>query len=65
LKEKVAAPVYKTEITAVRIRHTDHATPHYPQKLALTSLTSSGLSVGIVRLRTQAMEFRSSKDIYS
>jgi hypothetical protein len=29
----------------------------YPQKLALTSLTSSGRSVGIVRSRTQAMEF--------
>jgi hypothetical protein len=26
----------------------------YPQKLALASLTSGGLSVGIVRLRTQA-----------
>jgi hypothetical protein len=25
----------------------------YPQKLALTSLTSGGLSVGIVRLRTK------------
>jgi hypothetical protein len=30
----------------------------YPQKkLALTSLTSDGLSVGIVRLRTKATEF--------
>jgi hypothetical protein len=29
----------------------------YPQKLALTSLTSGGRSVGIVRLRTQATEF--------
>jgi hypothetical protein len=29
----------------------------YPQKLALTSLTSGGRSVGIVRSRTQAMEF--------
>jgi hypothetical protein len=28
-----------------------------PQKLALTSLTSSGRSVGIVRWRTQATEF--------
>jgi hypothetical protein len=34
--------------------HTDYATPLYPQKLALTSPTSSGLSVGIVRSRTQA-----------
>jgi hypothetical protein len=29
----------------------------YPQKLALTSPTSGGRSVGIVRSRTQAMEF--------
>jgi hypothetical protein len=29
----------------------------YPQKLALTSLTSGGLSVGIVRSRTEAKEF--------
>jgi hypothetical protein len=34
--------------------------PHdtlYPQKLALTSPTSGGLSVGIVCLRTKATEF--------
>jgi hypothetical protein len=29
----------------------------YPQKLALTSPTSDGRSVGIVRLRTKAAEF--------
>jgi hypothetical protein len=29
----------------------------YPQKLVLTSLPSGGRSVGIVRLRTEAMEF--------
>jgi hypothetical protein len=29
----------------------------YPQKLALTSQTSGGLSVGIVRSRTQVTEF--------
>jgi hypothetical protein len=29
----------------------------YPEKLALTSATSGGLSVGIVRLRTKATEF--------
>jgi hypothetical protein len=30
----------------------DHATPLYPQKLALTSPTSGGRSVGIVRSRS-------------
>jgi hypothetical protein len=29
----------------------------YPQKLALTSATSGGRSVGIVRLQTKATEF--------
>jgi hypothetical protein len=29
----------------------------YPRKLALTSLASGGLSVGLVRSRTQATEF--------
>jgi hypothetical protein len=46
LDRKVAAPVYKTENTAV-----------YLQELAITSPTSGGLSVGIVRSRTQTMEF--------
>jgi hypothetical protein len=31
-------------------------TPLYPQKLALTSPTGGGRSVGIVRSRTKAME---------
>jgi hypothetical protein len=57
LEEKVAASAYKTEIKAVGIRCTDHATPLYPQKLELTSPTSGGRSVGIVRWRTQATEF--------
>jgi hypothetical protein len=35
----------------------------YPQKLALTSPTSGGHSVGIVRLRTKATEFRISLDL--
>jgi hypothetical protein len=39
------------------IRSADYATPLYPQKLALTSLTSGGSSVGIVRSRPQATEF--------
>jgi len=32
-------------------------TPLYPQKLALTSPTGGGSSVGIVRVRTKATEF--------
>jgi hypothetical protein len=48
--------IRKTEITAVGIRRADHVTPFYPQKLALTSPTSGGCSVGIVRWRTKAAE---------
>jgi hypothetical protein len=33
-----------------------HATPLYPQKLALTSPTSGGHSVGIIRSRTKATD---------
>jgi hypothetical protein len=57
LEEIVAAPVYKAENTAVGIRHADDVAPSIRKKLALTSLTSDGRSVGIVRLRTEAMEF--------
>jgi hypothetical protein len=52
LNEKVAAPVLKTEING---RGDPLRWPRdalYPQKLALTSPTSGGRSVGIVRLRT-------------
>ena len=38
-------------------RCADHVTPLYPQKLALTSPTDGGRSVGIVRVRTKATEF--------
>jgi hypothetical protein len=44
-------------LMAVGIRCADHVTPLYLQKLALTSPTSGGRSVGIVRSRTKAMEF--------
>ena len=40
-------------------RCADHVTPLYPQKLALTSPTGGGgRSVGIVRVRTKATEFK-------
>ena len=39
------------------IRCADHVTPFCPQKLALTSPTGGGRSVGIVRSRTKATEF--------
>jgi hypothetical protein len=51
-------PVKKNEITAVGILRADHATPLYPQKLSLTSPTSGGRSVGIVRSRTKFTELR-------
>jgi hypothetical protein len=57
LEEKVESSVYKTEITAAGIRRADHATPLYPQDMVLTSLTSGGRSVGIVRLLTKASDF--------
>jgi hypothetical protein len=41
----MAAPVYKTDITAVAIRHADH-------------MASGSHSVGIVRSQTQAEKFR-------
>ena len=47
----------KQILTAVWTRCADHVTPLYPQKLALTSPTGGGRSVGIVRVRTKATEF--------
>jgi hypothetical protein len=57
LDRKVGAPVYKIENTAVGIRHADHMAPSIRKKLAINSPTSGGRSVGIVRSRTQTMEF--------
>jgi hypothetical protein len=42
---------------AVGIRHADHVVSSIRKKLAITSRTSGGRSVGIVRSRTQTMEF--------
>jgi hypothetical protein len=57
LDRKVAAPVWKIENTAVGIRYADHVAPSIRKKLAITSPTSGVRSVGIVRSRTQTMEF--------
>jgi hypothetical protein len=46
----------RPRLTAMGICCTVHVTL-YPQKLAVSSPTSSGRSVGIVRLQTTAMEF--------
>jgi hypothetical protein len=51
LDRKVAAPVYKTENIAVEIRHADHVASSICKNLAITSPTSGGRSVGIVRSR--------------
>jgi hypothetical protein len=50
------SPVKKTEITAVGIRRADHATPCICKKLALSSPTSCGRSVGIVHSRAITTE---------
>ena len=47
----------KQILKAVGNRCADHVTPLYPQKLARTSPTCGGRSVGIVRVRTKATEF--------
>ena len=47
----------KQRLTAVGTRCADHVTHLYPQKLALTSPTGGGRSVGIVRVRTKVTEF--------
>jgi hypothetical protein len=54
---RVFEPVQKTENTDVGIRHADHVGPSTRKMLAITSPTSRGRSVGIVRSRTQTMEF--------
>jgi hypothetical protein len=47
-KKKQRLRSRKTEIAAVGIRRVDHATPLYPQKLALTSPTNGSRSVGVI-----------------
>jgi hypothetical protein len=49
LDRKVAAVIKKTENTFVGIHHADHVAPSICKKLAITSPTSGGHSVGVVR----------------
>jgi hypothetical protein len=57
LEEKVAVPVYETEITAVGNRRADYATPSIRKSWHWLGRTSGGRSVGIVRSRNKATEF--------
>jgi hypothetical protein len=59
-KSGLASPrAVRTAASGIRVNINyigHHATPLYPQKLALTSPRSAGRSVGIVRWRTKATE---------
>jgi hypothetical protein len=57
LKEKVAAPVYKTEIAAVGIRLTDHVGAPIRKTIGTKPPTSGGRSFYVARSPTQATEF--------
>jgi hypothetical protein len=59
LERTVAAPVYKTEINGRRNSLRWPRDTLYTLKFALTSPTSGGRSVGIVRWRTKATELYS------
>jgi hypothetical protein len=56
-ENKVAAPVYKTEINGRGDLLRWPRNTLYPIKLALNSPTNGGRPVGIVCLRTKAPEF--------
>ena len=57
IKKSSGSRFRKQRLTDVGTRCANHVTPLYPQKLALTSPTGGGRSVGMVRSRTKATEF--------
>jgi hypothetical protein len=57
LDRKVAGSCLENREYGLGIRHADHVAPSIRKKLAITSPTRGDLSVGIVRSRTQTMEF--------
>jgi hypothetical protein len=57
LGRKSSGSVLETENTDVGVRHADHVAPSIRKTLALTSPTSGGRPVGIVRSQAQATEF--------
>jgi hypothetical protein len=52
--QKAKVKIFLSYNTAVGIHHAEHVAPSIRKKLALTSLTIGGRSVGIVRLRIEA-----------
>jgi hypothetical protein len=57
IERKSSSSCFVTKVMAVGMLHADYAAPLNPQKLALTSPTTGGHSVGIVRARAQTTEF--------
>jgi hypothetical protein len=57
LDRKVAAPVYKTENTAVGIRHADHVAPSIHKRWQSLRRQAAVARSVEVRSRTQTMEF--------
>jgi hypothetical protein len=54
---KSSSSSLETRDYGLRMSSADYTTLLYPKNLTLTSRTSSGHSVGVVRSRTQATEF--------
>jgi hypothetical protein len=57
LDRKVAAPLYKTKNTAGGIRHADHVAPSIRKSWQSLRRQAAVARSGIVRSRTQTMEF--------